>query len=90
MTLDKRLLEILRCPASGQALHPLTPSQLDDVNRAIAAGTARRGDGEPASAPLHAGLRTAATDRIYRVDDGIPVMLVSESIEPGSLASRSD
>lgn len=88
MILDKRLLEILRCPASGQSLHPLTPSQLETVNRAIAAGTARRGDGEPATNPLHAGLRTAASDRIYRIDDGIAVMLVSESIQSESLAAH--
>lgn len=87
MTLDKRLLEILRCPVSGQSLHPLTPSQLDAVNRAIASGTAKRGDGEPATAPLHAGLRTATANRIYRIDDGIPVMLVSESIQSESLAA---
>ncbi|MCX7555673.1 Trm112 family protein [Xanthomonadaceae bacterium JHOS43] len=85
MTLDKRLLEILRCPASGEALQPATPAQLDAINRSIAAGTARRGDGTPASVPLDAALRTAS-GRIYRIDDGIPVMLASESIqtEPAS------
>ena len=90
MTLDKRLLEILRCPASGQPLHPLTSPQLDAVNRAIAAGTARRGDGTPATIALDAGLRTAASDRIYRIDDGIPVMLVSESIHAQMLAAHGN
>ena len=90
MTLDKRLLEILRCPASGQTLHPLTPSQLDAINRAIAAGKAQRGDGAPSTVALDAGLRTAASDRIYRIDDGIPVMLVSESIQVHALTAHSD
>lgn len=89
MTLDKRLLEILRCPASGEALQPATSAQLASINRAIAAGAALRGDGTPASTALDAALCTTS-GRVYRIDDGIPVMLVSESILPGSLLASVD
>lgn len=82
MTLDKRLLEILRCPASGEALHLATSTQLDALNRAIATGAVQRGDGT-AAVPLDTALRTAS-NRFYRIDDGIPVMLVPESIDAGS------
>ena len=85
MTLDTRLLDILRCPASGQRLDLMTPAQLARANRAIA-----EGDALPASSvALREGLITAASDRIYRIEDGIPVMLVSESIQvpPARLAA---
>lgn len=85
MTLDKRLLEILRCPASGQALHLLSAPQLDTINRNIAAGSVKRSDGTLVTDALHAGLRTTAADRVYRIDEGIPVMLVSESIPSPAL-----
>ena len=90
MTLDKRLLEILRCPASGQTLHLLKAPQLDTINRNIATGSVKRGDGAPATDALDAGLRTAAADRVYRIADGIPVMLVSETILTPSLAAHGD
>ena len=80
MTLDTRLLEILRCPASGQSLGLMTSAQLESVNRAIAQGQAQNADRGTAPQPLRAGLITAAQDRCYRVEDGIPVLLASESI----------
>lgn len=80
MTLDTRLLEILRCPASGQSLGLMTSAQLESLNRAIAQGQAQHPEGITATQPLRAGLITAAQDRCYRVEDGIPVLLASESI----------
>lgn len=81
MTVEKRLLEILRCPVSGQSLTLLNGKQLEEINQAIAEGRARRSDGEIAER-LEAGLATASFDRIYRLQDGIPVMLASEAIQP--------
>ena len=80
MALDPRLVEILRCPTSGQPLIELDPGRLAAVNQVIAAGRASRGDGRAAREVLHAGLITANADRVYRIDRGIPVMLASEAL----------
>lgn len=79
-TMDKRLLEILCCPASKQPLRPLSGSQLDALNRAIAAGGIATTAGAAVDAPLRQGLMTADGKLIYRVEDDIPVMLVEEAI----------
>jgi uncharacterized protein YbaR (Trm112 family) len=80
MAIDPRLVEILRCPASGQTLIELDPTRLAAVNRAIAAGQARRDDGSVARDVLRAGLITMNADRVYRVAEGIPVMLACEAL----------
>lgn len=80
MPLDKRLLEILCCPLSRQPVAPLTRSQLDALNRAIAAGGVQTVEGEPVATPLHEGLLTRDGKLVYRVDDGIPVMLADQAV----------
>ena len=90
MTLDKRLLEILRCPASGQALNPMTSAQLQRLNLAIREGTVFDAEGGVIDVTLNDALLTRNMDRIYRIDDGIPVMLVSESIPAQTLFASAD
>ena len=80
MPLDKRLLEILCCPVSKQPVQPLTRAQLDALNRAIAAGEVRNVEGEPCSTPLREALITRDGKTIYRIDDGIPVMLADQAL----------
>ena len=80
MALDKRLLEILCCPVSKQPVLPLTRAQLDALNRAVAAGELLNVDGERVAEPLREGLITRDGKRIYRIDDGIPVMLGDQAI----------
>ncbi len=90
MALDQRLLEILRCPATGQTLARLAGHQLEALNRAIADGALRRDDGNPVAAALAAALITADGERVYPIEDGIPVLLVSEAIKPGKLFALTD
>lgn len=78
--MDKRVLEILCCPVSRQALAPLTSRELDTLNRAIAGNAVQRTDGSAQREALHAGLITHDRKRVYRVEDGIPVLLADESI----------
>ncbi|HST27674.1 MAG TPA: Trm112 family protein [Rudaea sp.] len=78
--MDKRLLDILCCPATKQPLRALTRAELDALNHAIAAGGARTTAQAPVSAALAAGLITADGKRVYRIDDDIPVMLADEAI----------
>ncbi|MBS7456673.1 Trm112 family protein [Coralloluteibacterium stylophorae] len=78
--MDRRLLDLLCCPQTRQPLAPLGAEDLGAVNRAIAAGGVRRVDGEAQAAPLREGLITRDRKILYRVDDGIPVLLADEGI----------
>ncbi len=80
MPIDSRLLDILCCPTSRVALRMLDSSALEKVNQAIGAGAVKRIDGQIQSEPLQEALITVDGQRIYRIDDGIPVMLADEAI----------
>ena len=80
MALDSKLLDILACPASRQPLGMLDAAGMDALNRAIAAGNVRRTDDSVQSEPLREALLTRDRKTIYRIDDGIPVLLVEEGI----------
>ncbi|KPN20903.1 Trm112 family protein [Luteimonas terrae] len=78
--MDRKLLDILVCPASRQPLALLDAAGLDALNAAIASGNARREDGSAQAGPVREALVTHDRKRVYRVDDGIPVLLVEEGI----------
>jgi uncharacterized protein YbaR (Trm112 family) len=78
--MDRKLLDILCCPASKQPLAPLNKAELRSLNEAIAAGGLKRVDGSPQSAPVKEGLITRDHQTVYRVEDGIPVLLSDEGI----------
>ncbi|MEN4903588.1 Trm112 family protein [Luteimonas sp. TWI1437] len=84
--MDRKLLDILVCPASRQPLSLLERAGLDALNAAIAAGTVQREDGTAQNAPLREALITHDRKRVYRVDDGIPVLLVEDGIATGQIA----
>lgn len=79
--MDKRLLDILVCPVSGAALAPADADTLAGVNAAIEAGAARHADGSAVDEPLQDALLTADGSTLYRIDDGIPMMLPDRGIE---------
>ena len=78
--MDRKLLDILVCPSSRQSLSLLEPAGLEALNRAIAAGGVARGDDAIQAGPLREALVTRDHRIVYRVDDGIPVLLVEEAI----------
>ncbi len=78
--MDRKLLDILACPASRQSLALLDAAGIDALNRAIAAGGVRRVDDTTQSEPLREALLTRDRKTVYRIDDGIPVLLVEEGI----------
>ncbi|NYZ63723.1 Trm112 family protein [Luteimonas deserti] len=84
--MDRKLLDILVCPASRQPLALLDRAGLDALNSAIAAGEVRREDGAAQAEPLGEALVTHDRKRVYRVDDGIPVLLVEDGIATGQVA----
>ena len=80
MGIDQRLLDILCCPVSKVAVTPLSTAQLAFVNGQIAAGAACTVTGATLATALGEGLITTDGKVIYRIDDGIPVMLPEEGI----------
>lgn len=78
--MDRKLLDLLCSPDTRQPLALLEPHALEALNRAIAAGQVVRGDGSPQREPLRQALVTRDRRQVYRVDDGIPVLLVEEAL----------
>lgn len=84
--MDRKLLDILACPATRQPLAVLETRGLDALNAAILAGGVRRIDEAAQADPLREALVTRDRKLAYRVDDGIPVLLVEEGIATGQVA----
>jgi uncharacterized protein YbaR (Trm112 family) len=79
-TMDKRLLDILCCPVSKTPVRPLAKAELDALNSAIEQGKVDTVAGSPVRERIGEALITTDRKVIYRVDDGIPVMLPEEGI----------
>lgn len=78
--MDRKLLDILCCPTTRQPLALLGAEDLERINRAVTAGALERADGTAQSEPLAAGLITRDRRTVYRIDDGIPVLLADEAL----------
>ena len=87
--MDKKLLDILCCPISKQSLLPLSAARLQVLNEAIAQSRIRQQDGNVLETPLKQALISSEQKWIYRIDDGIPVLLSDESIAAGQLDSTA-
>ena len=83
--MDRKLLDILACPATRQPLAQLESRGLDALNAAIAGGDLHRVDGSAVADPLQEALVTRDRKLAYRVDDGIPVLLAEEGIATGQV-----
>ena len=80
MPIDKRLLDILCDPVTKIPVTPLGKTQLAALNGAIARGDVQNVAGAAVRDVLAEGLITTDGKVIYRIDDGIPVMLPDEGI----------
>ena len=80
MPLDRRLLDILCCPVTKVPVRPLRPEELARVNAEVRAGRLRQADDEPVGGELQEGLVTENGERVYPVEDGIPIMLEERAI----------
>lgn len=78
--IDRKLVEILRCPVSREAVSIVPKDQLRQLNAAIAAGELKHADGRNVEGTLETALITADGARVYPVNDGIPIMLADEAI----------
>ncbi|MCH8503411.1 MAG: Trm112 family protein [Ectothiorhodospiraceae bacterium] len=75
MAVDKKLLEILCCPVSKAPVRSLNRGELTRLNQRIETGGVTQANGETVNEALSEGLITENGERIYPVEDGIPVML---------------
>jgi len=80
MPIDRKLLEILCCPVTKRPVLPLSPDKLQRLNSLIEADELQYADGSKIDGPLKEALITDNSTTIYRIEDGIPVMLEDESI----------
>jgi len=81
MPVNPKLLEILICPESRQPLAQADAALLARLNAEIEAGRLRSRGGDAVTRAIAEGLVREDGKVLYVVDDGIPVMLVEESIE---------
>jgi uncharacterized protein YbaR (Trm112 family) len=80
-SVSPELLEILVCPETKQPVHPASAEVLARLNEAVRAGRVRTRGGRALSEAIAEGLVREDGRVLYPVDDGIPVMLIEESIE---------
>ena len=77
---DPQLLELLRCPQTGQKLSVATPDAFDRLLERQKAGTLMHANGDPVSRVFKVALITEDGSRGYVVSDGIAILLISEAI----------
>lgn len=87
--MDRKLLDILCCPTSRQPLALLDSRGLEALNRGIATGGVKRADDTVQAETLREALVTRDRKTLYRVDDGIPVLLAEEAISTAQIEGFS-
>ncbi len=81
MPVSQELLEILVCPETRQPVALASEEALAKVNELVSSGELRNRGGDPVEKPITEALLREDGKMLYLVDDGIPVMLIEESIE---------
>ena len=86
MAIDSRLLDILVCPVTRVPVKPLPKDKLATLNRYVDNGDVNYVGGKPVTEHLNEALITTDGKLIYRIDDGIPVMLEDHGIQAHQIA----
>ena len=84
--MDRKLLDLLVSPDTRQPLSLLDAKGLEALNKAISAGAVNKADGNPLAQPLREALVTRDRKQVFRVDDGIPVLLADEALATAQVA----
>ena len=80
-TVSADLVEILVCPETKQPVRLASAEELAGINERVAGGDLRNRGGKAPERAFDQALIREDGQIAYPVDDGIPVMLVEESIE---------
>jgi uncharacterized protein len=78
--ISQELLDILICPECRTPLTVAEPALVERVNAAIRAGGLKNRCGEAVAQPIDGGLLRQDGAWMYPIVDGIPVLLLDESI----------
>lgn len=78
--MDKHLLDMLCCPRTRTPVRLARKDELEAINRGIRSGGLQTASGAAARAEWQEALITRDGKTIYRIEDGIPVMLADEAI----------
>ena len=78
--IDEKLLELIRCPISGQNLTIADESLVADLNEKIAQGNIRDLADQLVEGSLDEGLVTEDGARLYPVRGGIPTLIADNAI----------
>lgn len=85
MPINRELLDVLVCPVTKLPVSMLDGEMLDTLNRLVAAGKIHTVDGEVLQAAVTEGLITSNGNMIYRIEEGIPIMLEDQGITADQL-----
>ena len=80
MTVDPQLVEILVCPETRRPVRIASADELARVNAGVRSGTLRTRGGARVERELSEALMRDDGRVLFPVDDGIPSMLIDESI----------
>ena len=80
MTVDPELVEILVCPETRRPVRVASADELARVNAGVRGGTLRNRAGTRVERELTEALMRDDGRVLFPVDDGIPSMLIEESI----------
>ncbi len=80
MAIDPKLLHILRCPVTKQKLKAANDEELELLNQMVANNSLQHNDGKIVDEALQAALLTENRQTVYKITNGIPVMLEDQSI----------
>jgi uncharacterized protein YbaR (Trm112 family) len=85
VAISKELLDILCCPQTKKRVTILPDEKIALVNDQIAKKRVKDADGNIIDRPLTEALLTEDRKTIYRIDEGIPVMLIGSAIATDQL-----
>ena len=85
MTIDPKLLDLIRCPLTRQPLASLPSDRLERLNELINARRIKARDDTPVITELADALVTEDGNIAYPVIDGIPVMMEEHGIQLSQL-----
>ena len=87
MTISPQLLEILVCPVTKLPVSVLPADKLTKLNELIENGEVITKDGNSVTEKIEEALITNNHRTIYRVQEGIPIMLEDQAIAVDQIAS---
>lgn len=85
MPIDQELLDILVCPENRTPVSMADAGVLDRLNAAIESGAVENLGGDAVTEPVTEALVREDGRILYAIREGIPVMLIDESIDLSKL-----